>query len=97
MVDGDPAYVQVAMHGYVIDLVESEAMRLLKLGAIAAASDEQIEADTARRQRDADIEAQNAAGPASNPFGGRVVGTSLEDHAAEQIALAKATAASKAR
>lgn len=89
MVGGDPAYVQVAMHGYVIDLVDSEARRLILLGAVRAANDAEVAGDRARRERDAVIDAQNVAGPASNPFGGRVVGTSLEAHAAEQIALAK--------
>lgn len=93
MVNGDPAYVQVAMHGYVIDLTDDEALRLLKLDAVRAATADESEADKARRARDAEIDAQNAAGPVNNPFGGRPVGTSVEAHAAEQIALARKAAA----
>ncbi len=77
------------MHGAVIDLVDSEAARLIKLEAVRAATDDEVAADAVRRAREADIDAQNASGPSNNPFGGRVVGVSLEDHAAEQIALAK--------
>lgn len=92
MVNGEPGYVLIAMHGHVIDLVDSEAMRLLALDAIRAATPEEVDADRARRQREADIVASNTAGPKDNPFGGRLVGTSLEDHAAEQIKLARKAA-----
>jgi hypothetical protein len=95
-VGGDPAYISIAMHGHVIDLVDGEAMRLITLGAVRAATDEEVAVDGVRRTREAVVDAQNAAGPANNPFGGRVVGTSLEAHAAEQIALAHKAAATKA-
>lgn len=87
-VGGDMAFIQVAMHGHVIDLVDSEATRLLNLNAIRAATDDEVAADTVRRQVEADINAANAAGPADNPYGGRLAGVSLEEHAAEQIKLA---------
>lgn len=88
--EGLPGAVLVATYGQVIDLSDEDARRLLSLGAIRAATDDEVEADKARRARVAEVEAQNTIGPASNPFGGRVMaGVSLEDHAAEQIELAR--------
>lgn len=89
-VDNTPGKIVVGLQGRVVDLTDDEATRLLNLNAVRAATEDEVKADEARKQREADIEAQNTAGPAGNPFGGRTVaGVSLEDHAAEQIALAR--------
>ncbi len=88
-VGGNPALIQIAMHGHVIELVDSEARRLLLLDAVRAATEVEVMADEARREREAGVDAENTAGPAGNPFGGQVVNTTLERHAAEQIALAR--------
>lgn len=86
---GEAAGTGLGLQGRVIELADGEAMRLLKLGVIRAATDEEGEASRAREARDLEIAAENAAGPASNPFGGQIKsGATLEEHAAEQIALA---------
>jgi hypothetical protein len=92
-VQGDLAYVRVAMHGEVIELVDKEAARLISLGAVRAATDAEVAADRTRRVQVAAIDARNAAGPDDNPFGGQVVNTTFERHAEEQIALARKSAA----
>ncbi len=84
--NGEPG---LAHMGHVVELGDDEARRLLMLDAIRAATDADVKADRERRDREAEIAAQNAAGPDNNPFGGRVVGTTLEKHAAEQMELAK--------
>lgn len=88
--DGVEGAIVVGTHGQVIDLTDTEATRLLGLGVIRAATDDEVIADRDRRARLADIDAQNAAGPSANPFGGRVMaGVSLEEHAKEQMELAR--------
>ncbi len=80
----------LGLQGRVIDLADDEATRLLKLGTVRAATDEEVKASREREARDLQIAAENAAGPADNPFGGQVAtGTTLEEHAAEQIKLAR--------
>lgn len=88
--DGVEGAIVVGTHGQVISLSDDEARRLLSLSVIRAATEDEVKADRERRARLAEIDEQNAAGPSSNPFGGRVMaGVSLEAHAAEQIALAR--------
>ncbi len=88
--DGVEGAIVVGTHGQVIEISDDEARRLLTLGVIRAATDDEVVADRARRKKLAEIDAQNTAGPSSNPFGGRVMaGVSLEAHAAEQIELAR--------
>lgn len=90
-VGGDEANVALGLQGRVVSLVDSEAARLLSLDAIKPATDEDVERESARAARLAEADAALASGPASNPYGGSIVGgKSLEEHYAEQIALAKA-------
>ncbi len=88
--DGVEGAIVVGTHGQVIEITDDEARRLLGLGVIRAATEGEVVADRERRAKLAEIDAQNTAGPSSNPFGGRVMaGVSLEAHAAEQIELAR--------
>lgn len=92
-VPGTPAGSALGLQGRVIDLDDEEATRLLKLGAVRAATKDEVEVSREREARDLVIAAENAAGPAGNPFGGQIAaGTTLEEHAAEQIKLARKAA-----
>lgn len=88
-IDGSEAHIETAMRGQVVSITDDEAARLLHLGAIRAATPEEIAAEPIRAEREAQIAAERAIGPIHNPYGGRYL-QSQEDHAAEQIALAKA-------
>lgn len=88
-IDGSEAHIETAMRGQVVSITDDEAARLLHLGAIRAATMEEIAAEPIRAEREARIAAERAIGPIHNPYGGRYL-QSQEDHAAEQIALAKA-------
>ncbi len=90
LVGGDPAHSALALRGNVIDLVEAEARRLLMQGAVRAATKEDAARDQAAMAVKALEDAAALAGPVENPYGGQTVaGKTLEQHADEQIALAK--------
>lgn len=93
LVDGDPAHSALALRGNVIALEDTEARRLLLLGAVRAATEEDAMRDRVVSEAKALEDAAALAGPKDNPFGGQTVaGKTLEQHADEQIALAKKTA-----
>jgi len=88
-VDGDPANIGLALRGHVVALTDEEALRLIIVGAVAAASDADVERDRVMRERQAIAAVEQLAGPADNPYGGQAVGNkTLEQHAREQIELA---------
>jgi len=85
-----PTEPGLGLHHRVIDLSDAEAARLLKLGVIRAADEDDLAREEAISARDAEAAVVALRGPDANPFGGRTVGgATLEAHAAEQIALAK--------
>lgn len=93
---GDPGPIRLAVHHRVIELDDQEAERLLGLGAIASASDEDLAREDVYAERErAD---QVATGPADNPYGGSLRGgVTLEEHAkAVKDEIAKAHKAAKA-
>jgi hypothetical protein len=92
-VDGAPTNIGLALHGQVVELVDSEAERLLIQGAVRPASVDDIANEALRVNRSAAAVDAEIAGPASNPYGGSLAGTSLERHAREQIAIAKRSGA----
>ena len=93
---GDPDNIGLAHHGRVVELDDAEASRLLKLGAVRAAEKADVDREQERRDRESRLASELAEGPSDNPFGGRPLGDkSLEQHAAEQIALAKKAGALK--
>jgi hypothetical protein len=92
-VGGSETHVTLGLAGQVIDLVDSEAHRLLMLQAVRAASKDDLLVGRARALRDAQAIATGQAGPVDNPYGGSMVNTTLERHAAEQIAIARKSGA----
>jgi hypothetical protein len=91
--NGEPTNIQLALQHRVVELVDSEAERLLLLGCVKAASEADIANESLRAERDAAARDAQLHGPTSNPYGGSISGTTLEAHAAEQIALAKKSGA----
>lgn len=90
----NPAIVELGMQGRVVEIGDAEAGRLLMLGAVRAATDEDVATEQARALRIAAAEAEMQTGPARNPYGGMVAGsTSLEQHRDDQIALARKSGA----
>jgi hypothetical protein len=90
----NPAIVELGMQGRVVEIGDAEAGRLLMLGAVRAATDEDVATEQARALRVAAAEAEMQTGPARNPYGGMVAGsTSLEQHRDDQIALARKSGA----
>lgn len=90
----NPAVVELGMQGRVVEIGDAEAQRLLMLGAIRAADETDVATEQGRSLRLAAAEAEMQTGPARNPYGGMVAGsTSLEQHAADQIALARKSGA----
>lgn len=90
----NPAVIELGLQGRVVEIGDADAQRLLMLGAIRAADETDVATEQGRSLRLAAAEAEMQTGPARNPYGGMVAGsTSLEQHAADQIALAKKSGA----
>lgn len=88
-VDGDPANIGLGLRGQVIQLTDDEALRLITVGAVTSASEEDVAADAEVRKQQAAADLVQATGPLDNPYGGRQVSNkTLEEHAEEEIARA---------
>lgn len=92
-VDGAPTNIGLALQGRVVYLVDPEAERLLLQDAVRAASEADLANEELRMVRSAAAVDAQLSGPTNNPYGGSIAGTTLERHAAEQIALAKKSGA----
>lgn len=86
----DPSVPALGLQHRVIELNDTEADRLIRLGCVRAADEADLVHEDEVRARIDSMALENARGPSTNPFGGQVVaGQTLKAHADEQIALAK--------
>jgi hypothetical protein len=91
--DGNP---RLALRRRVIDIDAVEAARLIGLGAVKAAGDDDLAYEDVERERElANLQVVAPEGSA-NPYGGKAL-QDLDEHAAQEIAKAQAAAVAAAQ